>query len=243
MMFSNFPKTRPPLPPRIERIYAEHYKENRDGRSHAASLAQKMEGWMHKKVAHDVAGQSSPPVTLEIGAGTLNQLHYEPPCSAYDIVEPFKDLYAGSPLLDRIRNAYSDIREIPLEDKYERITSVASFEHICNLPDVVAYGGLLLSPSGALRISVPSEGTVLWTLGWKLTTGIEFRLRHGLDYGQLMRHEHVNTAKEIEGVLRYFFRDVHTDFFGLSRPLSFYQYHTCKGPDARRCREYLRIAG
>jgi hypothetical protein len=74
---------------------------------------------------------------------------------------------------------------------------------------------------------VPSEGTILWGLGWRFTTGLEFRFKYGLDYGVLMRHEHVNTAAEIEGVLRVFFMNVRRSVLGLSAGLSYYQFCEC----------------
>ena len=170
----------------------------------ASGLAQKMEEWLHKKVAADVKGSHNLK-TLEIGAGTLNQLKHEQP-DHYDIVEPFSELYTDSSNLKKVKNIYSDIDEIDLSPKYDRIISVATFEHIIDLPKVVARSYLLLNPSsGLLRTSIPNEGTFLWTLGWKLTTGLEFKLKYGMDYGILIKHEHVNTANEIEEVLNYFY--------------------------------------
>ena len=242
-MFEPFPKIRPPLPPEIAAIYATHYKANREGRTPAASLAQRMESWLHRRVAADVAhAGDAAGTTLELGAGTLNQLRYEPAVRDYDIVEPFAALYADSPDRGRIRNAYADVAEVPRDARYDRITSVATLEHVCNLPEVIARCGLLLAADGVLRASVPSEGTWLWTLGWKLTTGLEFRLRHGLDYGALMRHEHVNTAAEIEAVLQYFFADVACSVWGLSKATSLYRYYECRRARIERCREFARPA-
>jgi len=69
----NYPKTRPLLDPRVEKIYAAEYKKNRDGESTASSIAQRLESWMHKKVSQTyVSNDSSLFDTLEIGAGTLN---------------------------------------------------------------------------------------------------------------------------------------------------------------------------
>jgi 2-polyprenyl-3-methyl-5-hydroxy-6-metoxy-1,4-benzoquinol methylase len=234
-----FPKTRPLLPPEIARIYTAHYKRNRTGGTPASSLSQKMESWLHRQVAADVRFDTSDKTTLEIGAGTLNQLMHEPTVGPYDIVEPFKELYQGSRLLSRIRNIYSDIREISEHEQYDRITSIATFEHVCNAPEVIAQSGLLLKRKGVLRVSIPSEGTFLWTLGWKLTTGLEFRIKHGLDYGLLIKHEHVNSAKEIENALRYFFLEVHGKVFGLCKSFSLYQFYACANPETVRCREYL----
>jgi hypothetical protein len=238
-MFEEFPKTRPPLPKEIAAIYATQYKSNREGKTAASSLSQRFESWMHKQVAQDVARDSIPKTTLELGAGTLNQLSHEPELGPYDIIEPFKELYTNSPILKRVRNVYSDISEVPLTARYDRITSVATFEHICNLPQVVARAGLLLAPGGNLRTAIPSEGTPLWTLGWKMTTGLEFRLKHGLDYGQLMKHEHVNKAKEIERVIRYFFKQVEGRVFGVAKYLSLYQFYVGKNPDLSRCQQIL----
>ena len=237
-MFENFPKTRPELPPEFQAIYADQYKENRDGGSKASGLAQKLESWMHKKVAADVSAGPEKS-TLEIGAGTLNQLQYEHNSKPYDIVEPFHSLFESSPFIGRIRNVYDDISEIPTDTKYDRIISIAAFEHICNLPEVIARCCLLLSDGGQLRCGIPSEGTIMWKLGYTFSTGLEFKRKYNLDYEVLMRHEHVNTAREIEEVLRYFFEDVEVRVFGLARSVSFYQFYACKQSSLDRCSGYL----
>jgi len=234
-MLERFPKKRSPLPKEIAAIYSVHYKANREGGTPASALSQRLERWLHKQVAKDVLAGCGTKSTLEIGAGTLNQLMYEPESGPYDIVEPFEDLYRDSRMLGRIRHIYSDISEIPSFQTYDRITSIATFEHICDLPRVIARAGLLLAPKGELRVSVPSEGTPLWTLGWKLTTGLEFRLRYKCDYGQLMKHEHVNTAREIENVLTYFFRKVDCKVLGVSKYLSLYQFYACRDSDLTKC--------
>jgi hypothetical protein len=194
---------------------------------------------MHRKVAADV--RSGPKrSTLEIGAGTLNQLPYETNSEPYDIVEPFHSLFESSPSVARVRTVYDDIAEVPEGTKYDRIISIAAFEHICNLPEVIARCGLLLTAGGHLRCGIPSEGTILWKMGYTFTTGLEFRRKFDLDYEVLMRHEHVNTAREIEDVLRYFLASVKGSVFGIARSLSLYQFYSCSSPDQERCSEYLR---
>lgn len=237
-MFEKFPKVRKPLPKAYQEIYESHYLKNREGETAATSVSQKMESWLHKKVAADLKG-SAQKSTLEIGAGTLNQLRYEE-TQPYDIIEPFKALYEESPLLERVRNTYDDIKEIPLEQKYDRITSVATFEHIEDLPDVVAKSCLHLNKGGSLRVAIPNEGTIMWTLGWKLTTGLEYKMKYGLDYSVLMNYEHVNTANEIEEVLKYFYKTVKLKVFGLSRGLAFYRFYECKNPYLEKVNEYLK---
>ena len=235
MPFSGFPKIRPTLPPEYQKIYLQHIQENRRGQSPASRLSTGLEGWMHRRIARDARDGLA---TLEIGAGTLNHLRYEPQQAAYDIVEPAHYQFTNSPFLNRVRNVYDDIKEVPPDTRYDRIISIATFEHICNLPEVVAGIGLLLKPDGQLRAAIPAEGGPLWKLGWKLTTGFEFKRRYGLDYEVIMQAEHVNTWREVAAVLNYFFRRVEFTSLGLTRNLSFYQIYICRDPDLVKCSDY-----
>jgi hypothetical protein len=227
-VLARFPKTRPALPPKLQAIYTQQYLENRAGATPAASASQALERWLHRQVAADT--REGPRPTLEIGAGTLNQLNFEPANPAYDIVEPFAELYEGSPLKGRVRSIFADVADVPAERVYDRITSVAALEHICDLPLTLARAARRLSDGGVLRTAIPSEGGFLWNLGWMSTTGLEFRLRHGLDYGLMMAHEHVNDALEIETLLRALFVDVGVKSFGLGRQLSLYRFLAAHRP-------------
>jgi len=217
---------------------ASHYKKNRGGKTIATSLSQKMESWLHKKVAADCKDGKNRS-TLEIGAGTLNQLQYENN-SPYDIIEPFKTLFENSAELKRVNAIYNDIEEVPLSNKYDRIISIATFEHVEDLPKVVAKSCLLLKEGGTLRVSIPNEGTFLWTLSWKMTTGLEYRMKYGLDYGILMKYEHVNTANQIQEVLDYFYDSVKCSCFGLSKGFAFYRFYECSSPNLEKAGKYLQ---
>src|SRR5215213_11165418 len=241
MPFSDFPKIRPTLPPEYQKIYLPHIQENRHGQSPASRLSTALEGWMHRRIARDARESNHSRSTLEIGAGTLNHLRYEAHNGAYDIVEPAHYLFEGSPSLNLVRTIYNDVKDVRPDTPYDRIVTIATFEHICNLPEVVACCGLLLKPDGQLRAAIPTEGGPLWKLGWKLTTGWEFKRRHGLDYEVIMRAEHVNTWSEVAEVLNYFFQDVECSYFGLSRALSFYQVYICRAPDRTKCSDYLSV--
>lgn len=225
-MFDSFPKQRPELPVVIREIYEKQYKQNREGGSAASSVSQKLESWLHKMVAADVDKTHSL-ATLEIGAGTLNHLKYEQ-SSEYDIVEPFLSLFEDSERLKYIRNVYNDIADIKEDAVYDRIVSIATFEHVLNLPEVVEKSKKLLKEDGVLRVSIPNEGSFLWTLGWRLTTGLEFAIKYRADYAHLMRYEHVNNASEIENILKYYFSDVKVKYFGLGPVFSLYRFYECQ---------------
>ena len=237
--FPHFPKHRMELPLAYREIYEQHYLNNREGKYKTTSLSQKLESWMHKKVASDIQQVGLNLETLEIGAGTLNQLNYEPQVLVYDIVEPFTKLFKHAPQLQRIRRVYDDISEIE-NQQYDRITTIATFEHIMNLPLVVAQAASLLKEkTGHLRVAIPNEGTLLWRLGTSIT-GFEFKKKYGLDYQTLMNYEHVNTAQEIEEVLEYFFENAKCNVLGISKRLAFYRFYDCWTPNKERVNNFLK---
>ncbi|MEE2657676.1 MAG: class I SAM-dependent methyltransferase [Candidatus Latescibacterota bacterium] len=238
-ILDGYPKIRRELPEEYQRIYKTHYFENRSGSTRAAAASGWFESWMHRRVAEDV-GTTGGTDTLEIGGGTLNHLPYEPSSRPYDVVEPMSFLYESSEQRSSVRQFYTSIHDVPDGARYNRVISIATFEHICDLPNVVARCGLLLREGGDLRVAIPSEGSWVFHLGWRVTTGLEFRLRYGLDYNQIMQSEHVSTSDEIEAVLRWFFGETTIACCGLSRKLSLYQFFQCTQPNTYLCEDYIR---
>lgn len=235
-LLARFPKVRAKLPPAYQAFHTNFYQAAREGRHAGASVALMLEKWMHKKVLSPDNGFP----LLELGAGTLNHVPFEPPQGDYDVVEPMAVLYEGKLERARIRDTFADTDEVPGDRRYPRIVSVAVLEHITNLPEVIARAALLLTPGGSFRAGIPSEGGLLWYLAYTFGTGASFRLKYGLDYGVYQRYEHVNKAWEIEAVIRMFFRRVSIARFpfpGLH--LSFYTHLDAAEPDYDAAREFL----
>ena len=131
-ILKKFPKKRIVLSEEYLRIYNEHYKSNRGGEGFANKIAQKMESWMHKKVSKR-KGED----ILELGAGNLNHIKYENSFKNYDIVEPFRELYENNSELSKVRKEFNSIFEV--QNKYDKIVSIATLEHLLNLPKEIAY--------------------------------------------------------------------------------------------------------
>ena len=234
-VLASYPRERPPLTPAHEKVYAEQYKINRDGATTIDGAAQKLEEWMHRKIA---AVQGAP--VLELGAGTLNHLRFEREGEAYDVVEPFRALYEGRPVTARVREFFDGAQDVPLNHRYKRIISVAVLEHLPDLPADVARSALLLDDAGVFQAGIPSEGGFLWWMGWRFATGLGYYFRTGLDYGVLMRHEHINDAKTILAVTRHFFEEVRVSRFPTPlHQLSFYTYLEARKPRRDVAQAYL----
>jgi SAM-dependent methyltransferase len=237
ILLSTYPRSRPELPPKQQASYVEHYRSNRAGKHGLSRASLKLESWMHRQVAEGVRCGT----LLEIGAGNLNHVPYLPASCICDAVEPFRELWEDSPFRSRIRHIYSDLQEIAFGNGYDCIFSVAVLEHLADLPFFLTRAGLLLREGGTFRAGFPSEGGLLWGLAWRLTTGIEYRLKRGLDYGAMMRHEHLNTASEILTLLGYFYEQVEVSRFPLPFDhLSFYTAATARQPRLDRCRSFNR---
>ena len=204
-LLASYPRSRPPLSEAHRARYLLDYRQNRDGSTAATSLARRMEAWMHRRVA--ARGEAGGTI-LELGAGTLNHVPYESGWARYDVVEPFAELWQGSPLVERIANRYRSVFEVPAGARYDRVFSIAVLEHLTDLPAVLARCAELLGPGGIFQAGIPTEGGLLWGLGWRCVTGPAYRLRTGLDYASLMRHEHVNRAREIVALVGHFFGGV-----------------------------------
>ena len=236
---ARFPKTRPPLGVKASLLYEKEYAINRTG-SGIYSIVRFLESWMHRKIAAShIRG-----ALLEIGAGGLNHVPYERNVTKYDVIEPLgKQLSDKSPYKYQVNKFYTDYHEmLSMIDthQYDRIISIAVFEHLENLPFILAASSQLLSETGILQVGIPSEGGMLWGIGWRLTTGISYRLRTGLNYKKIIRHEHINTLDEILLLIKYLFEDFKIEFFPcLGKHGSFYCYVEAAKPFKAKSREIL----
>jgi len=70
--------------------------------------------------------------------------------------------------------------------------------------------------------------------------GLEFKLKYGLDYRLLMRYEHVNTTKEVEKILNYFYEVNTWSTFGLSKYFGLYRFCESKKPIIKRAEIFLK---
>jgi SAM-dependent methyltransferase len=228
-IFDHYPKARPPLPAAHQVLFVAEYVTNRAGATPVVRAAQRLERWMHRQVA--ARGRTGEHV-LELGAGTLNHVAYERSAGAYDAVEPKTFLYRDQPARRALRRIVGAIDELPPDARYDRILSIAVLEHMTDLPREVAMAVRHLKDDGLFQAGVPCEGCLLWALGWRLSTGLAFRLRTGLSYGPLMRHEHVNSFAEVRAVLDHLFARCSVRFFPLpTRHLAFYAYLECSRPN------------
>ena len=221
LLYDTYPRNRPLLSEVNQRHYATEYERNRTGSGPIFALTSRMEAWMHRTIARrgqiDLDSNQSP--ALELGAGGLNHVRFERGDFPYDALEPLDYLCSENEQFSRIRTLFSSfgsLGDIENETAYARIFSTAVLEHLVDLPWVVAQSARLLASNGSkFQAGIPSEGGLAWGLAWRATTGVRYRLKTGGSYSNLMRHEHVNNAREIESIVSHFFEVVHVKRFPL----------------------------
>lgn len=193
------------LPKEYLKIYEEFYINYSQANTIFRKLALFFERWYHLLTYKNFPNPLS---ILELGAGNLNHVKYEKNFKNYDVIEPKKYLINASDPIDKnkINSIYLDVDEIPEGKIYEKIISIGVLEHIEELDYVLEKISDKLNTRGKFIVSIPAEGELLWWLGWRLTTGIGFWLRYRLDYGVIMRYEHVNTASKIIRTLRKYYK-------------------------------------
>jgi hypothetical protein len=242
-LLDRFPKTRPALSPEMEKIHLDLLIANRERQTFVSKFSNALEAWMHNKVASGGGQGSAGQQVLEIGAGTLNHLKFERDLSGYDVIEPVELLYRDKAEIRSVRNVYSSIDQIGQSQTYDRVIAIATLEHLTELPYMIAQAILCLKDGGVFQAGIPSEGGFLWGLGWRMTTGLAFWLKTGMNFKEHMEYEHVNDAHEIEALVRHFFRDVSVQRFPVGlRQLSLYSYLEARNPDLARCQEILSSA-
>lgn len=193
------------LPQKYRDIYEEFYINYSQANTFFRKLSLLVERWYHLKAYN---AKTKAHAILELGSGNLNHVKFEKNFKQYDVIEPKEFLIkASNPLdLEKINNIYKSIDDLPKEKLYDKIISIAVLEHVENLDSVLEKLSQKLSKKGKFIVEIPAEGELLWWLGWRLTTGIGFWFKYKLDYGVIMRYEHVNNAEEILYYLRKYFK-------------------------------------
>lgn len=155
--------------------------------------------------------------TLEIGFGFGEHLRYERGDQDYyclDYREDFCSRVRG--LLPADHVCCGDIQETQLQwsdGMFDRIIAIHVLEHLPRLPDALEEVNRLLNNEGVFDVVIPCEGGLAYSLARKISAERMFRRRFKMDYGPIIRSEHVNTHAEIVSALEDSFRVNRARFF------------------------------
>jgi len=162
--------------------------------------------------------------TLEIGAGIGGHLPFEDlGAQEYHVLETraeFCARLAEQIPAERVHEASIEDRQAFPDGFFDRVIAVHVLEHLRNLPAAVEEISRLLRPGGVFDVVLPTEGSLAYSVARKISAERMFKKRFGLDYGPIIRNEHVNTYAEVDSQLRRYFVDDTTRFFPLPLPIA-----------------------
>jgi SAM-dependent methyltransferase len=161
--------------------------------------------------------------TLEIGPGNGSHLKAED-LSAHEKyvaleLRPFlSHQISEHPNLEVVVGDCQD--RLPFEDDtFDRVLAIHVLEHLDNLPAALLEVARVLRPSGLFSVVIPAEGGVAYALGRRATVQRRFEKRYKIPYKEVIRYDHINTAREVLRELRRRFRVEHRTFFPTRLPL------------------------
>jgi SAM-dependent methyltransferase len=155
--------------------------------------------------------------TLEIGPGNGSHLKVEDLSAHEEYValelRPFlSDQISQQP---HLKVVVGDCQaRLPFEDDaFDRVLAIHVLEHLDNLPAALEEVARVLRPSGLFSVVIPAEGGAAYALGRRATVQRKFEKRYQIPYKDVIRYDHINTAREVLGELRRIFRVKHRTFF------------------------------
>jgi SAM-dependent methyltransferase len=210
---ASWPKTRPRLSAQQTAALDDWYTE------FLGNVLPGKYGWI-ERFNHEYALRSARPNgrTLELGPGNGSHLLLED----LDAHEEYVGLELRESLAEQISNHHPNLRVVvgdcqePFDlpsDHFDRVLAIHVFEHLDNLPATLREVDRVLKPDGHLSVVIPCEGGRMYGLGRRLTVQRQFEKRYHVPYADVIRAEHINTAREILDELEPRFRVDEQTFF------------------------------
>lgn len=121
---------------------------------------------------------------------------------------------------DRVFHGDIELSQPWPDQFFDRIVAIHVLEHLKNLPAAIFEIRRLLAKDGFFDVVLPCEGKLSYLIARKISAERVFKKNFGMDYGPIIKNEHVNNYDEILLLLKKYFRVVSTDYFPLKVPVA-----------------------
>lgn len=214
------------LPTKYQKIYKENYIEYAGKNSIFRKIVSIFESWYHNQASSIYPSADK---ILDVGSGSLFHLKFESNYKIYDIVEPKKYLLDNCPKeLLKIQNYYENLKDIPIESKYDKILSIMVLEHVEDLDLHLKLISQKINNSGKFIVEISAQNDFLYWLSWRCSTGFIFWLKYRLDYGVLMNFERLNSYEKILKTIKKYFLIIEKKAFPFNiRNFRIYEHLVC----------------
>ena len=163
--------------------------------------------------------------TLEIGAGLGGHIAYENLDNQnYSVLELRENM--AEVLKERFPKVNVHVGDIQKKTnfsdaQFDRVVAVHVLEHLPDLPSALDEVSRILKDDGQFTIVIPCEGGMAYGFARYISSNRIFRKKFNMEYGWLMKSEHVNKAYEIIDELKKKFTVTKRKFFPILMPFIF----------------------
>jgi len=160
--------------------------------------------------------------TLEIGCGIGNHLDYEN--------LDFQNYYVADirkNMLELVKLKYKEINIIEcdiqkrmnfIDNYFQRINAIHVLEHLPNLPACIDEVFRLLHQDGIFQVVLPCDPGIFYEFCRNISAKRIFEKRYNKNYDRFIQREHINSSKEIIGVISEKFETIDQNFFPFKIP-------------------------
>lgn len=163
-------------------------------------------------------------VTLEIGAGLGAHAAFEDLKNQDYFQMEYREDFCKElrKKFDPSKVVCGDIQgRLPFEDGiFDRIIAIHVLEHLPDLPKALTEIKRLMKPDGVFDVVLPCEGGLAYSLARKISAERMFKKRFKMDYGPIIKNEHVSTYSEILREIDENFQRAQSRYFPLMVPIS-----------------------
>jgi SAM-dependent methyltransferase len=162
--------------------------------------------------------------TLEIGAGIGAHLAFEDISRQdYHCVELRQNM--ADALKERFPQVTVSVgdcqKNLPYEDNsFDRVVVIHVLEHLPDLPGCLDEVDRVLKPGGIFSVVLPCDPGLAYAVARKISAERIFRKKYKLPYGWLIRREHINSPREILGLLEDRFEELDRSYWPLRAPIA-----------------------
>lgn len=233
---NKWPKILPPLSPKqhfISNDFMKHWHE---------ILATRTEFSLIEKFNHNYAAKHTSRdflTTLEIGAGIGEHLKYEK--LTPEQKQNYVALELRQNMAEKIKKHHPEITvqvgdcqtTLPYKNNYfDRILGIHILEHLPNLPATIKEMHRLCNKNyGTFSVVIPCEGSLIYTLGRRISAQRIFERRYQQSYQWFIEREHINKPNEIIEEINPYFTIEHRCFFPFAIPII--NFNLCIGMTLR----------
>lgn len=143
---------------------------------------------------------------LELGCGNGRTFNYNLFKNYYGVDINHKSLQHFKKYYPLAKLFQSSLNTLPFDDNsFSKVICFHTLEHLYDIAGCLEEIHRILKPGGKFYYAIPTEGTLLWSIGRFFITRPHLRKKYNLSCSHVMYREHINDYKRVLKFLDFYF--------------------------------------